>query len=308
MLLGTLLALLAACLYAGGNILQKRAVDRLGALSLRNLIHTVSELGSSLPWLAGAGVSVLGILIQVLAFQRVPISVVQSVGVVGTMLLIVASRMHFHESFSKRETLGLIISIAALLMTSLSLIGGESSAGQQAEYATFIVATAGTATLACTILVFASRISMSADSMYAISSGMFYGLVGLSAKGLSTLVAHGSLSTDVGNVFRSPYPYVFVGAWALAIATFQLGIQRGRVGAIGPLSGATSAVYVVAVGTPVFGESLPHTVGTAVLRIAGFVSVVIGSLLFAWSDKSEVHIEPVNDAHTLPKDSAATTE
>jgi hypothetical protein len=282
MVVGALLSLLAATCYAFGNILQKRGVDGLQKLSLGHLASAVRQLVSSLPWLTGVGISVLGIVVQILAFQRVSISVVQSVGVAGTVLLVIASRVHFRESFNAREAVGLAISIGALLMTALSLIGKTSNAGMHADYVTLTIAITATLVVGVALLVTASRLPVNLDAVFGVTSGLFYGLVGLAAKGMSTLLDHRSLISGIGHIAGSPYPYVFLASWGLGIATFQAGIQRGRVGAIGPLSGAASAVYVVAVGTPVFVESLPSNVGSSVLRVAGFAGVLVGSLLLAW--------------------------
>jgi hypothetical protein len=117
-----------------------------------------------------------------------------------------------------------------------------------------------------------------------VSSGLFYGLGGLAAKGISTLLVHDQWSSSLKDILVSPYPYIFAVAWVLGLATFQSGIQKGRVGVVGPVSGAICAVYVVAVGTPVFGEHLPTSSAALVLRLGGFAGIVLGSMLLAWGD------------------------
>jgi hypothetical protein len=42
------------------------------------------------------------------------------------------------------------------------------------------------------------------------------------------------------------------------------------------------SVFIVAVGTPLFGERLPSDPALLVLRLAGFAGILLGSALIGW--------------------------
>ena len=129
MSIGVGLALFATVCFAIGNALEKRGVDRLPALSLVHLVEFATRLLTSPWWLAGAVVSVAGLFAQIEAFTRISLSLAQSIGVAGIVLLVVISRLHFREAFHRRELGGIALSVASLVLVSLSLTRVADAAG-----------------------------------------------------------------------------------------------------------------------------------------------------------------------------------
>jgi multidrug transporter EmrE-like cation transporter len=279
---GIALALVATLCFAAGNALEKRGVDRLPPFSARNLRRAVGGLASSGWWLAGAAISVLGLLAQILAYSHVAISIVQSVGVAGIVLLVAISRASFGEHLRRRELTGLATAVVSLVLVSLSLTRSADAAGIHGAPGAILISTV------CTILFVSLALASRAlrgdvsGFVHGCAAGLLYGLSGLGAKGLSTLIARDGWRGTFEHMFTMPFPYVFLGCWTLGLVVFQLGIQRCRVGVVGPLSSMVGSVFMVAVGTPVFGERLPSDPALLVLRLAGFAGILLGSALVGW--------------------------
>ncbi len=278
MLIGVSLAFGAAVLFALGNILEKHAVNGMRAFALRNLRQSIGQVLRSTGWMAGAIASVVGSFVQVLAYRFAAISIVQSVGVAGVVIVVIVSKLHFREEIRRMELSGLWVCILAFLLTMISIHGGGTVPGERGAYLPVMIATVITAVFAALLMAVRAR---SGDFAYGVASGLMYGIVGLSSKGLSTALKSHSVGNVVTSLVTSPYLYVMALSWLLALLIFQAGLQIGRVGVIGPLSGAVSAIYVTAVGTPLFGEHLPGSSFALVLRILGFAGVLLGSSMLA---------------------------
>jgi drug/metabolite transporter (DMT)-like permease len=276
------LALVATFLFATGNILEKRAVDAMDTFSLRRLKTSFIQIRRSPLWLLGALASVLGAFVQILAYHFVSIIIVQAMAITGVVIVVVVSRLHFHESFSSKESLGLVICIVAFFLTIISVRSGGTAPGKIATNSAVEVAIAATAVSVGLLVSNKHLRSTKQDFVYGASSGIMYGLVGLSSKGLSTVFGNRAKTSALLSIWSTPYLYLMVIAWGLGLILFQNGLQQGRVGVVGPLSGAVTAIYVTAVGTPLFGENLPHNMTALILRLVGLAGILVGSLLLTW--------------------------
>lgn len=276
------LSLVAAFLFASGNILEKRAVDTMPSFSLQRIMQSAILILRAPIWVMGAFVSVLGVLVQIFAYHFVSISIVQILSVVGVVLVLIVSRVHFHETLNSLEAAGLATCVIAFVFTMLSLTGGGTSPGKAAPLLTVGIVTA--ATVACVIALLTSlRLhTRHQDFVFGCTSGLMYGLVGLSSKGLSTVIAGSAGFDRLVGTLHSIYLVLMPLAWFVALLLFQVGLQRGRVGVIGPLSGAISAIFLVAVGTPIFGEHMPANGLAFFMRLTGFVGILLGSVMMSW--------------------------
>ena len=113
MAVGIGLALFATICFACGNVIEKRAVDRLPQFSMGNLHGVVKALASSPWWVAGAIISVVGLGVQILAYSHIAISIVQSVGVAGVVLLVALARVSLHERLRHMEIGGLGVAVVS---------------------------------------------------------------------------------------------------------------------------------------------------------------------------------------------------
>jgi drug/metabolite transporter (DMT)-like permease len=282
MFAGIGLALIATICFASGNVIEKRAVDKLPSFSLGNVRAAAVAVSRSGWWLAGAIISVIGLGVQILAYSHIAISIVQSVGVAGVVLLVALSRVSLHERLSRRELAGLGLAVASLVLVSLSLTPASDVAGLHGAVEPAIIV--GICTLGVVAAMLATPFLRRDQTgfVYGCMAGVLYGLSGLGAKGISTLITEYGWPDFIPHVITSPFLYFFFGCWALALGVFQYGLQRCRVGVVGSLSSIVSSAFVVAVGMPVFGEHLPASEPLRLLRILGLMGILAGSALVGW--------------------------
>jgi len=282
MAVGIGLALFATICFASGNVIEKRAVDRLPQFSMGNLHGAVKALASSPWWVAGAIISVVGLGVQILAYSHIAISIVQSVGVAGVVLLVALARVSLHEILRHMEIAGLGVAVVSLVFVSLSLTPASDAAGVDAASGIAVAVAACSLVVVLAILATPRLRNDTSGFVFGCAAGLLYGLSGLGAKGLSTLISRHGVSGFLPYALRSPFLYLFFGCWAMALAVFQFGIQRCRVGVVGSLSTIVASAFVIAVGMPVFGEHLPTDPFLSLLRIVGLLGILLGSGLVGW--------------------------
>lgn len=264
--------------------MEKWAVDRIPPLSHRHLGESFRSLVRSKWWLVGAAISVIGLLIQILAYSKVAITVVQAVGVTGIVLLIVFARLSLGERLGRREVLGLSCAALSLVLVSVSLTRGSDSAGLQGRMGVLLLVSVLTLLFVLVVLATPALRSDKTGFVFGCMAGLLYGLSGVGAKGLSTLVALDGWPAWIPHAVKSPYLYLFLGCWALGIGVFQIGIQRCRVGVVASLNSVVASAFVVAAGMAIFEEHLPADPVLRVLRLVGFVGILVGSALVGWGN------------------------
>jgi drug/metabolite transporter (DMT)-like permease len=295
MVLGVIFAFLASASFSLSNLMEKRAVDTMAAISARRLVHMLRLLCTSPVWMTGFVVGIVAVGFMVIAYSLAPIAVVQSILGAGLVLLVLASRLYLHEPMQRREWLGVVLIIAAVVLVSATL-GTASSPGTGGSASYVLVTSGATTALSALIFILLRRSAAEASVPFGVSSGLLYGVAALQVKGAAVLYAHQGLIGAVRNVIVSPYPYVFVVTSVLGLLTFQSGLQRCRVAVVGPITNIIASIYVVAIGMVVFNEALPSDVVLTVLRLTGFALVLAGGWIFATGPAGMAPIAPTADS------------
>ena len=135
------MALVASLCFASGNLIEKWAVDRMPPFSLGGMGQAVRALLRSRWWLVGAAVSVIGLPIQMIAYSRLAISIVQSISVAGIVVLVGVASLLYGERFGRRELTGLALAVGSLVLVSLSLTNGADSSGRHDSGGAVLVST-----------------------------------------------------------------------------------------------------------------------------------------------------------------------
>jgi multidrug transporter EmrE-like cation transporter len=299
MLIGSLFSLLAAVLFSAGNLIEKVAVGRMPPFSAKRVVRMARSLIGSRLWMIGFFVSLVGLAIQVLAFSRAPILVVQAIFGGGIVLLVVAARAFLHEPLHRTEGIGLAIAIPALILISVSLNGSADLVGTKGSALVVLAWSAATLGIAGLAYVGLHRRAVEMGFLYGLTSGLAYGVASLGTKGAATLVTRHGVVGSIPQILSSPYPYLFVVASSVGLFVFQSGLQRCRITVVGPVSSVASSVYVVVIGTFLFGERLPTDPSVLALRLIGFAGVLIGSCFLARAEPGARPIEATIDAPHL---------
>jgi drug/metabolite transporter (DMT)-like permease len=262
------------------NLMEKMAVDRMPDISARRVGHMLKMLCTSRLWMLGFLLGVVAVGIMVVAYSLAPIAVVQSIFGAGLVLLVLASRLYLHEAIGRREWLGVAVIITAVVLVSVTL-NSSNSPGVTSSNADVLIASVATTAFSALLFMVLRRSSAEASVPFGVASGLLYGVGSLQIKGASVLVTHHGVLGSIPRILTSPYPYLFVVMSVLGLLTFQTGLQRCRVGVVGPITNIVASIYVVAVGMVLFNEAIPHDTVLIVLRFSGFALVLAAGWIFA---------------------------
>lgn len=275
-MIGLLLALAAALTYAVGLTVEQRALRRLPAIGLRRIGRMVKVLVSSPGWLAGFTIALGGLGLQIIALAYAPLSVAQPVFFTAQALLLLLFGRFLGDTPTRGQWAAIACMVASLAAISAS-VGGDGVVGQRATTPLVVAVTIGSALvglLAAAAAHIATRFSAAVGVIYGAAAGLLYGVAGMQAKGMSGLLAQFHLRGVVPAVLTSPYPYLLAGTCVLGLGLFQTAMQRSRASVVAPVSNCVGNVYLVIIGSFVFGERLPADPWALTLRVLGFVLAV----------------------------------
>jgi len=300
MIVGVLFSLLASAAFSLSNLMEKRAVDRMAAISGFRTVHMLRQLSSSRIWIAGFLVGIAALALMTIAYSLAPIAIVQTILGAGLTLLVVASRLHLHEPLRRSEYFGLAIIVAAVVMVSLTF---RSANAPGSNTSLTLVTTICVASLVIAGVLFSVLLhspSGDASVSFGVASGLLYGVAALQVKGASVILQKHGIILGISRVLASPYPYFFAISSALGLLVFQTGLQRCRVALLGPITNIVASVYVVFIGMFVFTETFPNDSTLTVLRLLGFALVLAGGWVFT--------IGPATSLQTIVGDRSESNE
>jgi drug/metabolite transporter (DMT)-like permease len=275
---GVALALLSATAYNSGLILEKQALVRLPALSGRRLVSVALDLLSSPRWLAGFGLMLCGLGLQVVALLFAPVTVVQPVVAGGVAVVLILSRLVLREHLGRAEYTCVAVMAVSVVLLALSA-GGASDVGQRVSG--FELAAVAIPSCQLAVLIGLSTLRAGARKhrppaigvSYGIATGLLYGVAALAIKALSGAILHGRGIVGVLTaVLSSPYLYVMAACSAAGLVLFQTALQRCRIAIVAPVSNVLGSMYFIVVATWLFHERLPASPALLALRVIGIVA------------------------------------
>ena len=255
--------LVSSCALNVGYLLEHSAVRRLPPLTIRSPLTSARRLLGSRRWLLGFGTETAGWALYVLALSLAPLSLVQATAAGGIGILAIMASRVTRTPLSRHERLGVVISVAGLVLLGISLAGahGEGTGATYLSVGLWIAASAVAALFSVQVL---SR-RISPGPAYGLAAGLLFAAGDVATKG--AVEAGGHLG----------FVAALVAAYACGTLVLQAGFQRGSaLTTAGIATLLTSALPIVA-GMTIFGEPLPDGWLGAV-RIAAFACVVVGAV------------------------------
>jgi uncharacterized membrane protein len=279
---GIPLALATTSAFNTGLILEKRALGRMPAISLRKVSLMIAGLLSSPAWLAGFALMLAGLACQVVVLAIEPISLVQPILASGVALTLVLSRLVLRERLGGAESACVTIMAVSLVLLALSQ---DPAGGKTAQHASALPMAAVIAgSIAAGLLTAAwpwrprrggrhalpRRGTAAAGIRAGIGTGLLYGVGALATKGLSGILARDHTPVSLGlGIAASPYLYLLGGCSAAALLLYQAALQACRASILIPVTNVVSSVYFVIAGTWLFHEQLPASPVKLAARLAG---------------------------------------
>lgn len=260
------LTLVSAIAINWGYLIEHGAASNLPPLSVRRPLRTARLLVASRRWLLGFLLETGGFVLYVVALALAPLALVQSVaaGGIGVLALLVARISG--TRLQARERVGVSIAIVGLVLLAISLAGGSAEGVSGTWYAIGLWLAASVGAAAAVITV--GTRPMPGGAAFGLAAGILFAGGDVATKAVVSGGHHHLLGPAM------------VGFYAAGTMVLQSGFQRGRpLTTAGIATLATNAIPIAAAMT-LFREPLPGG-GLGVIRVAAFVSVVIGAVWLA---------------------------
>jgi hypothetical protein len=223
---------------------------------------------------------VLGIVVataswglHIAALSLAPISLVQSVIAGGLVLLTVTADRLFAHQVTRREWIGVALAGLGLAFLAATLSGTGKGPHSEYELARLYPWIGGLAALALAVAVASGR-SARAGVMLGASAGLFWAASDSSIKALS-----GHLGDGAAAVLGSPLAVVIAVASAAGLVVSARSLQVGKAVPVIAVTSVAANVFTIAAGPLVFGEPLPDTSLSVVVRMLAFALVIAAAAL-----------------------------
>ncbi|QUX30213.1 hypothetical protein KGD83_06650 [Nocardiopsis akebiae] len=272
---GLLVALLSAVVYTVGLTVEQRALHGAESISINRPLHLARVLLTNPRWVLGCLFAALGSVGLIVSLGLAPVSVAQPAFAAGVACGILAITLVLGERVTRGEYAALGVMPVALGLLSLSTAGGAET-GTTAD--TPLLITVSLLTVAACLVVVGlvgGRGRYVSAAALGAAAGFAQGSAGLQGKGLGGLLADHGLWDAVVPALLSPYPYLYAVGWAVGIVLFQTSLQRSRASITAPVSNVVGNVFMVVMGTILFGERLPDDPVMLALRVGGFALTLV---------------------------------
>jgi hypothetical protein len=265
------LALASATLTNIAYLRQHDAAAKLPVLSMRRPLHSAHALLSDRSWLLGFAMESGGFLLYAAALALASLALVQSVAAGGIGVLALASARIARRRLTRRELVGVLLSIGGLVTLGISLVGGASKGGTGSTIE-ILLWLGLTAAVALVLLVAGRRLNQVAVA-YGLAGGLFFSIGDVATK----------VATEGGA--RTAFVVALIVGYTLGTALLQIGYQAGAALTVAGLATLLTNAVPIAAGTIVLNEPVPGGV-LGGLRVLAFGAVTAGAVLLARPTKA----------------------
>jgi drug/metabolite transporter (DMT)-like permease len=274
------LALVAAVAFALGTVLQQKGTlsTTAGEKDPRFLLQILHEP----VWLAGLLFQVVGWILQAMALDRAPLTVVQSLISLSLVIALFLGVWLTGQHVGEREIFGAGLALVGivLFLSAGQPQGGTTNPGAAAWWLACLL------TLAMVVVLFAigKRLGGAEKALpLGVAAGLCFGLQAAVTKTFVT-----ELGGGVVGLLTSWSVYVLM---ASALIGFVLQQSALKTGVLAPAMASSNSVTLfasVVLGIAVYGEKLSKAGGThAGLAFLGLAVAIVGIVLLAGSAAPE---------------------
>ena len=282
--MAVLLAFLAACSFALGNVLQQKG-DIETSAGTQGARFLVRILGHPV-WLAGLASQVAGWVLQAFALKHGALMVVQSVTTLSLVIALPLGAKITNQQVTGRVVIGAVAMVAGIVLFLFagSPQGGTSQPGAAAWWS----AIAGTVVVVGLLAGFGRHRGGAAQALLLGSAaGVVFALQAAVTKVFMTGLGHG-VAALLGNWTT----YALVASAIMGFVLQQSALRTDVLASAMASSNAVTLFVSVIFGLTVFGESLSHGHGRLAPAIIGLAFALIGIVLLAGA-KPPLAAEPI---------------
>jgi len=257
--------------------MQKIAADRMPRLTLSlHQRHVFRAFLRSPLWLAGIAVTTVGWACFLRAIANAPVSIVQPTLGAGLVLLALISVLVLEEKVRFPEWVGIALMISGIIFLGVS--GSKEAAGSgSVSFGGLLTVTVGClAVLVAAVPVAKFTSAMRPPLVLGFGAGVLIGLAALYTKGLFL-----SLEAGLPLVAWLVFLPLMIAANVGGVWVQQAGFQQGRALIVVAMNAVTNKVVSILGAMLALGEVLPADERLAAARVAGFVTILTGTVLLS---------------------------
>ncbi|MFX1540784.1 MAG: hypothetical protein ACFFBX_08415 [Promethearchaeota archaeon] len=293
--IGALLTLLSGILSGIGHSIQRYGLDFLPELTPRTFfqrhIHLIIVLLTTPLWLLGGILSVSGAVLRWQAFSMGDVSLLKPLTNINILIVVIVGVVFLHEKIGRTEWIGISGLLAGVILLSIFT--------QERIIDTYNIPLYLLSTIICIILVSAfvfigsklDRSSREKELLFAISSGILYGIATIFLKAMTIEVIQ---ILGYFNIFdplalvtlitRISF-WMYVISSVIAYFLLQCAYSHRRVSVAFPVNNSLSTLVPIIIAVFVFGDTLLILINGFVifpfsyLPIIGIIAILISIIL-----------------------------
>jgi hypothetical protein len=256
--------------------------------------HLLSNVLKSGIWWAAMVVAAAGLVLEFVALSTLSLTAATPAYGAGFAVLFLIAVGVYGERLTGREWFGLLTFGVAGVMAALSALPSRN-----------VESTLPPSGLAMAIMVPSLLIPIVLFSIgdikqggrharpvagvaYGVSIGMLIGMGEMAVKGLTIMYDSGV--RDVAEFAGAPYAYAVLAGPGLGILLGQVALQRGRVVIFGSVGTVMTMIYMLPMGTLLYGEAWPSGLLWGTLRIGGMLLFLVAFFFYPRYDEPQVQL------------------
>jgi drug/metabolite transporter (DMT)-like permease len=294
----SVLALLAAFLFALAATLQQKGALNLSEVSLRHP-SSLARLAGERMWLLGTVVLLLGYLVQARALDIGRLVVVQPLLVTTIVFALPLGWWLTGQHVGQREILGAGVIVFGLVL--FVLFGDPAGGVDNAPNDEWAIAIAVVAALCTTSVVIGSRGTSSTKAAgYGAAAGILFGLSASLTKPTVEV-----LHMSVEDVLSSWEFYALMFAGGLGFVLQQVSLGTGRLAPSVATVSVANPVVSILIGVFLFEERLTRPAWHVVVALTGLGLALVGAVVISMAGEAGEGARREPDAARSSDSSAA---
>jgi drug/metabolite transporter (DMT)-like permease len=292
-LMASILALVAAFLFALAATLQQKGALNLPALSLRHPA-SLARLVAQTTWLVGTLALLTGYVFQAAALDRGRLAIIQPLLVVTVVFALPLGYFLTNQRVGRTEIVGSGVIVLGLAL--FAVYGDPAGGNENAPGGEWVVAIAVLVALSVFLLVFGGGGGSTAKAaVYGTVAGMLFGLSAALTK--PTLQY---LHAGIDELFTHWEPYALAVAGVFGFVLQQVSLGTGKLAPSVATVSVANPVVGILLGVLVLDERLSRPGWHILVACIGLGLALVGAVAVALAGAGGEEERPVAVAETAP--------
>jgi drug/metabolite transporter (DMT)-like permease len=270
----SILALVAAFLFALAAALQQKGALNLPELSLRSPASLLPLVGQRM-WLLGTVALLVGYVFQAAALDRGRLAIIQPLLVMTIVFALPLGYFLTSQRVGRTEVTGAVVIVIGLAL--FALYGDPAGGKENAPGAEWAVAIAALGAVCVVLLMFGGRGSLSLKAgVYGTVAGILFGLSAALTKPTLDF-----LHAGIDELLTHWEPYVLAVAGVLGFVLQQISLGTGKLAPSVATVSVANPIVGILLGIVLFDERLSRPAWHVVVACIGLGMALVGAVLIS---------------------------